>query len=54
MDITELEEVAGIERRRLRYVLDHELVLKQAISACVVSDGFGTDFGRAVQVGRDV
>ena len=26
MDITELAKITGIERRRLRYVLDHELV----------------------------
>lgn len=32
MDITELAEIAGIERRRIRYVLDHELVPRLHLS----------------------
>ncbi len=32
MDITELAEITGIERRRIRYVLDHELVPRLHLS----------------------
>ena len=39
MDITELAEVTGIERRRLRYVLDHELVPRLHLS--FVEDAVG-------------
>ena len=32
MDITELADITGIERRRIRYVLDHELVPRLHLS----------------------